>query len=114
MAQHPTREECVERAIWTPSDEPPHQPHFRFASSTSFELPRFSDLLYFLSSGSYANGVTSIANSAGVPTGVVEVEVIASYNSQELFDSVEVCTLHRDGDENKNGVGIFVSDIVAS
>lgn len=106
-------DECVERAVWTPTDDTgsPHRPRFQHFASTSFQLPRFSDLLYFVSGGSYANGVISITNSPGVPTDTVEVEIVASYNSQELFDGVDVCTLHRGGDENKNGVGIFVSPV---
>lgn len=112
MSHPPDHADCVERAVWTPLDDipgSPHYPRFQYAASTSFEFTRFSDLLYFMSSGSFANGVISVTNDAEVATDTVQVEVVASYSSPETFEQVDVCSLHRGGDENKNGVGIFVS-----
>lgn len=110
------RDFCVHRAVWTPLDisaGPRPYPHLRYAASTSFNFSRSDDALYFTDGdfGSYgrsARGSISFTTDPNVAIDQVQVDVVATYESRDMFRGVDVCTLwNRPGSEH--GVGIFVS-----
>lgn len=107
--------------MWTPLEDKPHSaPHcdFPLAASTSFELPRSSDLLYFGAGGSLINtfghnGIITFTNNpnTSVSPDTIQVDIVASYSSESSFRGVEVCTIKRNGKRNTTGVNFFVSEV---
>lgn len=103
----PSPQDCVSHADWTYEPQvPPRYRQFQHYAHTSFDLPRFSSLLYFVSRGVLSHGSIEIVNDGTNPDQVT-VEVDLLYNFDDVLDRVDVCTLQRD--EDQNGVGIFVS-----
>ena len=103
----PSPSECVDHANWTyETDVPPQYRQFRYYAHTTFDLPRDSSLLYFISRGVLSHGSIEILND-GTDSDTVNVDVDLLYNLDDVLERVDVCTLHRE--RNQNGVGIFVS-----
>jgi hypothetical protein len=85
--------------------ERPRHPH-RQAARASVDLPISSDLLYFLSRGSMANGII-IFDDKNDDSDDVNVTVTFLYHDDYFLEQAKVCLLQPK--ESHNGLGIFVS-----
>ncbi|TDL18015.1 hypothetical protein BD410DRAFT_729021 [Rickenella mellea] len=77
---------------------------FPISARTNFRLPVSSNVLYFLSRGSYASGMVRYETTEE-DGNYVKVDVIVNYKSQSALDRANICRLSK-GDE-ENGVGIY-------
>lgn len=100
---------CIGENDWSPSSNSDYDTFFPYSEQTSFDLDASSDLLFLLSRGSYAHGSVMIASTEdpSVADGSVGINVKVQYYERRALDRARVCLLKRDN--NKNGVGIFVS-----
>ena len=100
--------DCIHVADWTPFEVPPESNDYRHGARASLELALSSDLLYFLSRGSLANGVVEISEDDDVDDSeVANVDVTFLFQDPNALDHAKVCRLQKA--EGKNGVGIIVS-----
>ena len=105
------REACVRQAEWTHAKaQTKHIGMFRISrrmANTSFQLPRNSSLLYFISNGGLAKGSFRITDDGMSGADVVQVDVSVTYDMEKTLYSVSTCLLQRQNDQN--GIGIYVS-----
>ena len=100
-------------------EHPPHDlldeeffhPRDHSAARTSLKLPVSSDLLYFISQGAFSRGLVRVLND-GEDKNDVNVTVTYFYKTEYLLERSKVCFLQPK--EDRNGVGIFVSDMPSS
>lgn len=105
-------EPCFQYAKWTRTS-PDHGPFI--VSTTSFDLPLSSDLLYLVSSGALSTGSIFFDDHPSDTDGQndqVRVEITAHSWGADTLNQADVCLLNPT--EGKWGVGIFVSNVLFS
>lgn len=100
--------DCVDHAHWTTEENDRSGGHrqFHYVSHTSFDLSRFSDLLYVVGRGSLAHGSFILSDDGEPGSDDVGVEIDVWHNREDVLEKIDVCTLQPE--EDKIGVGIFV------
>ena len=95
---------CEEDLAWV--EDPQGSFEYPYRAHAQLALPVAADELSFIAEGLHSHGSIEISQTADAgANAIVDVEV--EYRQPEALDAATVCRTH--SDENKYGLGIFVS-----